>query len=326
MDRINDIKKFAEIVERSILEEASLRDIASNIGTSIKAAFGDPEAVGRKEAKLVADTMKANYKRWLGRTGQEASEESLMQYLVAKVGFTVANARKLFDKSGIDDPTRAPDDEEEEVEDTEEEESEHDLGDWDDEDEEEGKKPEAKKPAPNRSEPTKPNAAKADPEKDVKESILLELDTTAMDTLFQNAANFALKHDLVKLPGETSSSDTARDSLSGSTRSTKHNSTPSREKSDDVVKQSLDNIAAQAGVESPTKVDKPIRQKPTVAVNQSELVRTAKDIGLSKNHIEDMIDIVSKMKSYDKTMSKLFPQEKEQLTKIGFAFLRSLNK
>lgn len=90
-----------------LLDEASLKDVATSVGNKLKAAGGNKKAQGTEDAKRLQKHLKRMYEKWLGQVGAEADEESLMKFLVSKVGFTAANARKIFDKSGVSDPTKA---------------------------------------------------------------------------------------------------------------------------------------------------------------------------------------------------------------------------
>jgi hypothetical protein len=96
-----DMRSFIEI-----LDEASLADVASNFGNAIKAAVGDKKAQGAEKSKRLARHLKKTFNQWLGQSGKEADEESVMRFLVSKVGFTAANARKIMAKANIKDPTK----------------------------------------------------------------------------------------------------------------------------------------------------------------------------------------------------------------------------
>lgn len=97
----NDMRMLMEI-----LNEASLKDLAKSAGNKVKAATGDKKAKGAEEAKRLAKYFNKNYQTWLGQSGNEANEKTLFTFLVSKVGFTAANARKIFAKSGVQDPTQ----------------------------------------------------------------------------------------------------------------------------------------------------------------------------------------------------------------------------
>lgn len=86
--------------------EASLRDIASDAADRIKAAAGDDRAAGSVEARKLKNYLEKQFQKWLGQTGNEASEEALMTFLASKIGYTVENIRTIFDTAGIVDPTR----------------------------------------------------------------------------------------------------------------------------------------------------------------------------------------------------------------------------
>lgn len=86
--------------------EASLRDIASNAADRIKAAAGDEKAAGSVDARKLKNYLEKQYQKWLGQTGNDASEETLMTFLSSKIGYTVENIRTIFDTAGIVDPTR----------------------------------------------------------------------------------------------------------------------------------------------------------------------------------------------------------------------------
>lgn len=96
-----DMRSFIDV-----LDEASLADVASNFGNAIKAAVGDKKAQGAEKAKRLARYFNKTFQKWLGQSGKEANEESVMRFLIAKVGFTAANARKIMAKANIQDPTK----------------------------------------------------------------------------------------------------------------------------------------------------------------------------------------------------------------------------
>jgi len=89
-----------------ILEEGSLKDLAKSAANKVNAALGDKKAQGAEEAKRLAKYFKKQFEIWLGKSGNEPNEKALFTYLVSKVGYTPANARKIFAKSGIQDPTK----------------------------------------------------------------------------------------------------------------------------------------------------------------------------------------------------------------------------
>lgn len=101
MSNTNNIRTFMEI-----LDEASLKDVAASATTHLKAAVGDKKSQGKVESQRLAKYLKKQYTHWLGQTGAETTEESLMKFLVSKIGFTPANARKIFQKAGVQDPTK----------------------------------------------------------------------------------------------------------------------------------------------------------------------------------------------------------------------------
>lgn len=101
---MTDSNKLRAYIE--ILDEASLKDIASSAGQKLKALSGDEKAQGAEESARLAKFLTKKYNNYLGKIGKDADEETLMNFLVSKVGFTAANARKIFAEVGIQDPTK----------------------------------------------------------------------------------------------------------------------------------------------------------------------------------------------------------------------------
>ncbi len=98
---MNDIRKHMDM-----LNEASLKDVAADVSNKAKAALGNKAAAGKEDSKRLAKYFSKSYEKWLGQTGGEPSEETLMKFFVSKIGFTAANARKIFNKAGLQDPTK----------------------------------------------------------------------------------------------------------------------------------------------------------------------------------------------------------------------------
>lgn len=88
------------------MREASLRDIAAAAGDAVGAMAGNDKSKGRQDARKLKSYLTKQYNKWLGQTGNEIDEESLMTFLSAKIGFTPANIRKIFDKAKVSDPTQ----------------------------------------------------------------------------------------------------------------------------------------------------------------------------------------------------------------------------
>lgn len=94
-----DMRALADIVS-----EAGLRDRISHAKDQVAAELGSHTAKGKVEQTELAKKFKKEFKTYLGRTGKKASETSLMQFLIAQIGFTPNNARELFKQVGIADP------------------------------------------------------------------------------------------------------------------------------------------------------------------------------------------------------------------------------
>lgn len=101
MDPKTNIRQFMDIID-----EASLVDLAKSGMNKIHAAAGDQQAQGKEEVKKTTKRMMDLYKRYLGQTGGQMDEASLMEFLSGKIGFTAENVRKLFAQVGIQDPTK----------------------------------------------------------------------------------------------------------------------------------------------------------------------------------------------------------------------------
>jgi hypothetical protein len=133
------------------ISEASFKDRVSHVKNQVAAELGNHEAKGKVQQAELAKKFKSEFKTYLGRTGKQADEATLMQFLIAQIGFTATNARELFKQAGMQDPI-------------------------------------------------------------VKtESIIMELDGSQMDKLFQVAAQFAFTHNLV----DTDKDSKGRRSYSG---------------------------------------------------------------------------------------------------------------
>jgi hypothetical protein len=104
MSESNKLRQYMNLMESS-LDEASLKDIAASAGNKLKAMAGDEQAQGTEDTKRLAKFLTQKFKKYAGQIGK-MDEESLMTFLVNKVGFSAANARKLFAEVGIKDPTK----------------------------------------------------------------------------------------------------------------------------------------------------------------------------------------------------------------------------
>lgn len=89
---------------RAIADKIAEAGLVSKAATHVAAELGSNTAQGKVDQMKLAKKLKSEYKRYLGQTGKKADETSLMQFLVANIGFTATNARELFKQSGIQDP------------------------------------------------------------------------------------------------------------------------------------------------------------------------------------------------------------------------------
>lgn len=102
MTNPSDIRSFMEIID-----EASLKDLAAGAKEHLKAATGDKKSQGAIESKRLAKHLKKEFQKWMGQTGSEQDEDALLKFLVSKIGFTPANARKIFQSAGVQDPIQS---------------------------------------------------------------------------------------------------------------------------------------------------------------------------------------------------------------------------
>lgn len=242
----NDIRKHMDM-----LNEASLKDVAADVSNKAKAALGDKGAAGKEDAKRLSKYLSKSYKKWLGQTGGEPTEETLMKFLVSKIGFTAANARKIFDKSGIQDPTKA------------------------------------------------------------NESVMEDISRADLDKVFLNAAQFAYEYDLIKDPEEDkerkiNKSEYSDGSFGSRGRSSGYGSRRGYQNSDPI-----------GGLRDQV-------QKNSYQVDKGEMLQQITKSGLSKEHLEDLTDIVANAKKFEDLQSRPDRQElMKQLARIGYAFFKS---
>lgn len=235
-----------------LLDEASLKDVAADVGNKVKAATGNKKAAGKEDAKRLAKYLNKSFKKWLGQTGGEPTEEALMKFLVSKIGFTAANARKIFDKSGVSDPTKA------------------------------------------------------------NESIMEDLSVADLDKVFLNAAQFAYEYDLINDPEEDKERKIQKaqhtDGQFGSRgRSSGYVTRRNSSYGNDPIAGLRDQV-----------------QKNSYQVDKGELLQQIQKTGMSKEHIEDLTDIVANAKKFEDLQSRPDRQElMKQLARIGYAFFKS---
>jgi hypothetical protein len=68
------------------------------------ARLGNETAKGNEDAKILTNHLKDKYKRYLAQSGLEMDETSARDFLISNIGFTVNNAKKVFQKAGISFP------------------------------------------------------------------------------------------------------------------------------------------------------------------------------------------------------------------------------
>ena len=103
---MTNIRDFINALDSTPLAEASLSDVASSVGDKALSAMGNKKAEGREETRALARYLGKEYKKYLGQLNEkEPSADSLMKFLVSRIGFTAVNARAILKAANIDDVT-----------------------------------------------------------------------------------------------------------------------------------------------------------------------------------------------------------------------------
>ena len=85
--------KINDLVEKQLTEAPM--GVLKNIGNRAAAAFGSGKAQGRLETGQAADQLKKEFDQYLGKTGQEATGEMVLQFLKSKKIPTSSAARAI---------------------------------------------------------------------------------------------------------------------------------------------------------------------------------------------------------------------------------------
>jgi hypothetical protein len=221
---------------------------------------------------------------------------TLMKFLVAKIGFTPDNARKIFAKANVEDPTR-------------------------------------NRPAPQAQ--TQQAAPKVQAPNPTQNKPMTEaIDNNSLRNVFTSAAQFAYANNLIpddaKEVIQKQTGNFKSDNVDKRTREyrDKNNSNSSS------VDQTVANLGAKASSNLDKAAEKEADQQKQdqstthFTLNKSEFRKQLVNMGINADQINDIIDVVHDSKSFKDMKNFMMPgiamdEFNRRLQKIGYAFVKS---